>query len=166
MPSSSGTLWSSSHEFNPQLVFVSTWTQCTDQKKKRKVRHRQISDIHPWESKLKEKVNENSSLSGFNLYMNSLLVINIQILQLFSCLKWTRQEILSTLRQQRSLATVLPIGTKRVSAWVWVSLWDVEKKRDRKSERGCLSPLTMQHHSEYMDSTGWCRGVHIRITFS
>lgn len=40
-------------------------------------------------------------------------VINIQILQLFSCLKCTRQQILSTLRRQRSLATVLPIGTER-----------------------------------------------------
>lgn len=39
--------------------------------------------------------------------------INIQILQLFSCLKCTRQQILSTLRRQRSLATVLPIGTER-----------------------------------------------------
>lgn len=73
----------------------------------------------------------------YNLNMNSPLVINIQILQLFSCLKCTRQQILSTLRRQRSLATVLPIGTERVSAWVCLSIimGCRERKREKEWER-------------------------------
>lgn len=90
----------------------------------------------------------------YNHNMNSSLVINIQILQLFSCLKWTRQQILSTLRRQRSLATVLPIGTERVSAWVCLRIIMGCRERERKRERGCLWPLIMQHHSLCIDPLG------------
>lgn len=108
----------------------------------------------------------------YNLNMNSSLIINIQILQLFSCLKCTRQQILSTLRRQRSLATVLPIGTERVSAWVCLSIImgcrEREKERERKSKRGCLSLLIMQHHSLCIDPAGWSclHIVRIKIIFS
>lgn len=71
----------------------------------------------------------------YNLNMNSPLVINIQILQLFSCLKCTRQQILSTLRRQRSLATVLPIGTERVSAWDCLSIIMGCREREREREK-------------------------------
>lgn len=91
----------------------------------------------------------------YNLNMNSSIVINIQILQLFSCLKYTRQQILSTLRRQRSLATVLPIGTERVSAGVCLSIIMGCRERERKSERGCLSLLIMQHHSLCIVPAGW-----------
>lgn len=97
-------------------------------------------------------------LPPYNLNMNGPHVINIQILQLFSCLKCTRQQILSTLRRQRSLATVLPIGTEPVSAWVCLRIimgcW--ERKRERGGgERGCLSLLIMLHHFLSIDPYGW-----------
>lgn len=102
--------------------------------------------------------------------MNSPLVINIQILQLFSCLKCTRQQILSTLRRQRSLATVLPIGTKRVSDWVCLSIimGCRERESEREKERRCLVLLLMQHHSLCIDPAGWrcLHIVRIKIVFS
>lgn len=107
------------------------------------------------------------SPSLYHLDMNSRLVINIQILQLFSCLKCTRQQILSTLRRQRSLATVLPIGTERSGCLpesVWGSLWDVE--REREAEWGCLSLLLMQHHSLCIDPAGWNVWIKNHLFFS
>lgn len=85
----------------------------------------------------------------YNLNMNSLLVINIQILQLFSCLKCTRQQILSTLRRQRSLATVLPIGTERLSAWVCLSIIMGCREREREWERLLTSAYNATSFSVY-----------------
>lgn len=67
----------------------------------------------------------------YNVNVNNGRIINIQILQLFPCLKCTRQQILATLRRQRSLATILPMGAERVSACLSI----IMGCRERASER-------------------------------